>query len=122
MTMQGTSSPPPVAAAGPPRAVHEIEAGLQQSLEAVDRGLQRFLRSIEESGLREALPGYQNLQAVLIQQRLWTDSNGRAQLVPLFRSIAASCAELHRVFSSYAGVMQPLKELDKLTNPGQPTG
>ena len=97
------------------QSAYQIEKGLKQSLESVDTGLKKFLQSMKDSGMTEALQGYRAMQVVLVQQRLWAHSNGRTALAPLFRSIAQTAGELHRVFSGYAEAMRPLKELDRIT-------
>ncbi|WP_428267627.1 hypothetical protein [Haliangium sp.] len=104
------------------RQVHDTERGLEQSLAAAQDGLERFLASIRSSGMAEAAANYRDLQAVLIQQRLWAERHGATRLGPRFRAIAAICKELYEVFATYAGVMQPLKELDKLTAMGEAAG
>jgi hypothetical protein len=67
--------------------------------------------------MHEAAHAYRGMQMVLVQQRLWADAHHRAELLPLFRSIAETAGELHRIFASFADVMRPLKELDKLGAP-----
>jgi hypothetical protein len=96
------------------KSTYEIEKGLRDSLESVDNGLKQFLLSLKESKMVEGLQGYRGMQLVLVQQRLWAHNHSRVQLLPQFRSIAKTAAELHRIFSSYAEVMRPLKELDRI--------
>jgi hypothetical protein len=98
------------------KSAYVIERGLKQSLESVDNGLKRFLLSLQQARMTEGIQGYRSLGMVLIQQRLWAHSHARTQLVPLFRSIAKTAGELHRIFSAYAEVMKPLKDLDRLTS------
>lgn len=117
-TASRRGAPPPLPAPAPVKgrqSAYQIERGLKQSLESVDAGLRSFLQSTKASGMAEALQGYRMMQVVLVQQRLWARSNGRTALAPLFRSIAQTAGELHRIFSGYAEAMQPLKELDKIT-------
>ncbi|HEU4403868.1 MAG TPA: hypothetical protein VFS43_01035 [Polyangiaceae bacterium] len=103
------------AGAGPARpSNYQIEKGLKHSLESTDAGLKQFLESMRASGMASAPQAYRAMQMVLIQQRLWADAHHRAQLQPLFRSIAQTAGELHRIFAGFADVMKPLKELDKL--------
>jgi hypothetical protein len=113
---RGAAPSPP--APTPPKgrqSAYQIEKGLKESLESVDKGLKQFLNSLQESRMTEALQGYRMMQRVLIQQRLWAHTNSRSALVPLFRSIAHTAGELHRIFSGYTEAMRPLKELDKIT-------
>jgi hypothetical protein len=93
----------------------EIAKGLKTSLENADRGLSMFLASLDGSGLPDALKGYRQLQMVLIQQRLWAHNHSRAELVPLFQSIAGTAARIHAILSPYAELMRPLKDLDSMT-------
>lgn len=97
------------------KSAYVVEKGLKQSLEATNTGLKQFLQSMQKSGMIEAIHGYRALQMVLVQQRLWAHNNNRSQLQPLFRSIAKTAGELHRIFSSYAEAMRPLRDLDKIT-------
>ena len=89
--------------------------GLRDSLAATEEGLRRFLGMLQQSGLAEAVHGYRAMQMVLVQQGLWTHANGRSELIPLFQSLARTAEELHHIFAGFAGVMLPLKEIDKLT-------
>ncbi|MFT3776129.1 MAG: hypothetical protein QM820_63105 [Minicystis sp.] len=98
------------------KSAYVIEKGLKQSLESTDKGLKQFLASMQKSGMVEGIAGYRALQTVLVQQRLWAHGHGRSQLQPLFRSIAKTAGELHRIFSGYADAMRALKDLDKITN------
>jgi hypothetical protein len=93
---------------------YEIEKGLRKSLESTDEGLKKFLASVRQSGLAGAHTGYRALQVVLVQQRLWARSHHRESLTPLFRSIAKTAGELHDIFASFADVMRPLRDLDKI--------
>jgi hypothetical protein len=92
-----------------------VAQGLRDSLTSTDEGLRRFLEMLRGSGLAEAVHGYRAMQMVLVQQRLWAHSNDRAELLPLFQSLARTADELHRIFAGFAAVMLPLKEIDKLT-------
>jgi len=93
---------------------YEIEKNLRASLQSTDEGLKQFLTSLRQARMHEAAQSYRAMQMVLVQQRLWADSHHRTELEPLFRSIAKTSDELHKIFSSFAEVMKPLKELDKL--------
>jgi hypothetical protein len=93
----------------------EIARTLKSSLENAGRGLSVFLASLDGSGLADALKGYRQLQIVLIQQRLWAHNHSRAELVPLFQSIAATADRIYAILSPYAELMKPLKDLDSIT-------
>lgn len=97
-----------------PLSNYEIEKNLKESLKSTDDGLKKFLESLKQAGMADAAQGYRAMSMVLIQQRLWADEHHRDALVPLFRSIAQTASDLHRIFGSFADVMKPLKEIDKL--------
>lgn len=94
--------------------LQEIEENLRQSLASTDEGLKKFLASLQQAKLPEAVQGYRAMQMVLIQQRLWAEQHGGDHLAPAFRSIAETAGEIHRIFALFADVMRPLKELDGL--------
>ena len=93
----------------------QIAKKLAQSLESTSRGLAAFVDSLEM--LREALKPYQQMQIVLMQQRLWAKRHGCDDLNPLWKEIAASSRELHTVFSGFAGVMDALRSIESLEAP-----
>ena len=92
-----------------------VGKNLKQSLESTQGGLGRFLTSLVASGMGEAIEGYQQLKAVLIQQRLWAHTHSRTELASLFQSIAKTAGEIHSIIAPYAEVMKQLSDLDKLT-------
>lgn len=92
-----------------------VGKNLKQSLESTQGGLGRFLASLVASGMREAIEGYQQLKAVLIQQHLWAHTHSRTELASLFQSIAKTAGEIHTILAPYAEVMKQLSDLDKLT-------
>ena len=92
----------------------EIETNLKESLESTDEGLKKFLASLRQAGMPEAVQAYRAMQMVLVQQRLWTHQHRHDQLLPSFRSIARTTGEIHKIFASFADVMKPLKEIDKI--------
>lgn len=96
----------------------QIAEKLAESLESTSRGLAVFSRSAEP--FREALKPYQQMQIVLMQQRLWSKRHKRDDLDPLWRKIAASSRELHSVFSGFAGVMDVLRFIDTVEEPAGP--
>jgi hypothetical protein len=100
-----------------PPTSQEVEKNLAESLASTDEGLKAFLASLRQARMPEAVQAYRAMQMVLVQQRLWANEHRREQLLPRFRAIAQTAAEIHRIFSSFADVMKPLKELDKLRAP-----
>jgi hypothetical protein len=94
--------------------IDSIVVGLKQSLESTIQGLTAFLESLKKSGMPNAVNGYRQLQAVLIQQRLWAQNNSRRELDPFFQSIAQISADIDSILAPYVSVMCQLKDLDKL--------
>ncbi len=93
----------------------EIAHSLRTSLESTNDGLTKFLVSLRQAGLPDAVKGYRQLQMVLMQQRLWAQNHKRQELDSLFQSIARNAAELHAVFAAFAGIMEPLIDLPNLS-------
>ena len=83
----------------PPDEINELATALKQTLDNAERGLRSFLASLQNSGLPEATGGYRQLQALLLQQRLWTISQQRAELNGNFTRIAQLAGELHKIFT-----------------------
>jgi hypothetical protein len=90
-----------------------VTEGLRQSLEATRQGLQRFVDSLHASGMAGAAQGYRQLRTVLVQQRLWAESQGRTELAPLFRAIAEVAAAARAILAPYTDVMAGLEDLDR---------
>jgi len=88
---------------------------LAQSLESTSLGLEAFVKSVQT--FKEALHPYQQMQMVLVQQRLWSRQHARKDLDPLWQRIAASSRELHVVFSGFAGMMDLLRSIHTLEQP-----
>ena len=98
-------------------ALDDMEKNVETSLASVNQGLNSFLHSIRQSGLPEAVRGYQAMATVVVQQRLWADVNRRDKLLPAFKSIADTSKEIHDVFSGFAEAMKLLRELDQIRAP-----
>lgn len=100
-----------------PPTNQEIEQNLKESLHSTGEGLKNFLDSMQAAKMPEAVHAYRAMQIVLVQQRLWAEQYCGGRLLQQFQSIAQSAGELHRIFASFAEVMRPLKEIDKLSSP-----
>ena len=98
----------------PPDEINELATALTQTLDNAERGLRSFLASLQKSGLPEATSGYRQLQALLLQQRLWAINQQRAELNENFTRIAQLAGELHKIFHAYTEILKPLVELDNL--------
>jgi hypothetical protein len=90
----------------------DISRKLAQSLESTRRGLVAFSNSV--STLQDALTPYQQMQVVLMQQRLWARTHSRDELNPLWEKIAESSEALYRVFAGFARVMNDLRSIDRV--------
>jgi hypothetical protein len=87
---------------------------LKKSLESTCAGLSALLESLERSGFRGALSPYQQLQLVLVQQRLWSKQHRRDELDPLWQKISEMSGRIHAILASFASVMEKLKSLDRV--------
>ncbi len=101
----------------PEMSEQQIAEQLAQSLESTSRGLAAFSRSAKP--FRDALKPYQQMQIVLMQQRLWAKRHKRDDLDPLWRKIASSAEELYGVFSGFASVMSALRSIDTVAEPSE---
>ena len=89
---------------------------LKRSLESTNDGFTKFIASLRQSGLPDAVKGYRQLQVVLMQQRLWAQNHKRQELDSLFQNIARNAEELHAIFAAFADIMEPLKDLPNITD------
>lgn len=60
------------------------------------------------------LSGYQRMQRLLVQQRLWAREHGSAEVSAQFEAVSRAAAKLQRVFEGYCKVMELLAALDEL--------
>lgn len=90
---------------------------LEKSLESTCRGLKVFLESLERAEMRKAQRAYQELQFVVLQQRLWSRAYHRRELEPLWRRLSEIAGTIHEIFAGFAAVMEPLKHLDSVAMP-----
>jgi hypothetical protein len=95
---------------GQPKAEPDLAASLGSTL----RGLQTLLRSLEGSGFADSIGPYREMQVVLLQQRLWSRSNGRADLDPTWAEIAETARSIDEILSGFAAVMAELGQLDRV--------
>lgn len=106
---QPSPSPRP-SANGQPKAEPDLAASLASTL----GGLQTLLRSLEGSGFADSIGPYREMQVVLLQQRLWSRSNGRADLDPTWDEIAETARAIEEILGGFAGVMSELAHLDRI--------
>jgi Fic family protein len=99
----------------------DIAKVLKGSLESTCKGLAVFADSLKTSGFEEAIPKYRQLEAVLVQQRLWCKNRKRAELDPFWQEIARKAEQIHKVMSPLAEVMKNLKSVDSLTQKEEKT-
>lgn len=111
--------PPELAAAAVGPSPNGGEAdGLERSLESTSRGLASLLESLRASGLEAAARPYNDMQLVLLQQRLWSRNNGRDDLDPYFAAIAANARAIHRILGEFDAAIERLAEVDRLEASG----
>lgn len=109
--MQRRRSPEPRPSAnGQPPA----EPDLAASLQSTRRGLETLLRSLETSGFADSIGPYREMQVVLLQQRLWSRSQERAELDPEWEEIARTARAIEEILSGFASVMGELGQLDRI--------
>jgi hypothetical protein len=96
------------------RQERETARSLEKSLRATQQGLATLLRSLEGSGFAEALPSYQEMQWVLLQQRLWSRSYRRDELNPLWRKIGETAAAIRAILAPFGAVMDALKDIHRI--------
>lgn len=92
----------------------ETARQLNESLAETERGLRTFLQSLERAGMRDALDGYRQLQAVLIQQRMWARTQNRFEMDTRFRALGGVCADIHDLLGGYVEIMGRLQHLADL--------
>jgi hypothetical protein len=87
---------------------------LEKSLKSTHQGLAAFLQSLERSGFTEAVSAYQQMQIVLIQQRLWSRGYRRDELNPLWRKIAETAGAICDILAPFSAIMETLKDIDRI--------
>lgn len=103
-------------ARGTAREERDTARSLRHSLESTQQGLSTLLSSLDASGLREAATSYERLYLVLTQQRLWTQSHRRTELLPLWRGIARTARDIHEILAGFDRVMDRLKDIYRVTS------
>jgi hypothetical protein len=98
-----------------PEVVAALAKRMETSLEGASRALSAFAENLERSGFAAAAPQYRELQAVLLQQRLWSARHARTELEPRWRDVADRAARVHALLAPLAGVMSALATLPTLT-------
>lgn len=96
------------------REVQTTARSLEKSLKSTLKGLETLLESLERSGFRDAVSPYQQMQLVLLQQRLWTQDNRRFELRSLWRKIAATAREIYDILAPFSAIMAEIKDLDRI--------
>lgn len=87
---------------------------LASSLESTQKGLAALLVSLKGAGFHRAVQPYQQLEQVLIQQRLWSRSHRRDELNPLWRQLAETVRAIDAILGPFAAIMSRLKSLDRI--------
>jgi hypothetical protein len=91
---------------------------VDRSLAATNEALEALLASLRRSGLEAAAQPYDRMQQVLVQQRLWSRSNGRTDLDPQFAAIAANARAIQRILGAFSTAIEHLTEIDRIEPSG----
>lgn len=89
---------------------------LEKSLKSTADGLALMAQSLERGGFRQAVAPYQQMQHILLQQRLWSVDYRRRELEPRWKAIAEQAAAIHAILAPFSAVMGALKDLDRITS------
>ncbi|GAB4574502.1 MAG: hypothetical protein Kow0077_21390 [Anaerolineae bacterium] len=101
------------------KEIRETSRALEASLKSTARGLDLLLQSLERGGFKAAVAPYQQLQQVLLQQRLWSVDYGREVLNPLWKEISRKAAAIHAILAPFSAAMAEIKELERITAVGE---
>lgn len=91
-----------------------IAQTMKRSLESTARALKTFSESLERSGFKKSIPAYQQMQQVLIQQRLWADRQSREELRNSWEDIAHHSDEIYHMIEPFVQIMGELRNIDKI--------
>ena len=94
----------------------DIARTLKVSLESTVKGLSSFVRSLEQSGMNEAIPAYQRLYLLLAQQKLWSERVGRKDLELLWRQFSDEAGKIYGIMSPLAEVMKSIASVYELNS------
>ena len=90
------------------------------SLASANEALAALLASLRRSGFEDAAEPYDRMQHVLVQQRLWSRNQGRADLDPQFAEIAESARAIQRVLAGFSAAIEHLTHIDRIEPSGRP--
>ena len=96
------------------KEVRQTARSLEKSLDSAHKGLVMLLKSLQQSGFGEAASSYQQMQLVLIQQRLWAKSQKRNELIFRWQRIAETAAQIHAIMAPLTDVMARLRGIDRI--------
>ena len=88
---------------------------LEKSLRSTIDGLSLLANSLEASGIGKATPGYAQLQAVLVQQRLWSRNHEQSHLDPLWRKIGEQANRIYGLLNPLTQIMVQLRAIETIT-------
>lgn len=95
--------------------VEQTAQVLEKSLKSTIDGLSLLARSLEASGIEKATPGYAQLQAVLVQQRLWSRNHKQSHLDTLWRKIGEQANRIHGLLNPLTQIMVQLRSIETIT-------
>lgn len=101
-----------------------MAANLKASLESTLSGLTEFSLSLQRLNLDKAIPSYQQLLAVLIQQKIWSENHQRKELEPLWKLVAQEAGKIYHIVEPFTRVMEKLRAIDsiRVKHPSENTG
>lgn len=94
----------------------KIAQALKNSLESTIGGFSMFIRSLEASKIEKSIPHYRQLQAVLLQQRLWALNHRRKELDALWQRIEEAANRIYALINPLAQIMLQLKRFLTVCN------
>lgn len=87
---------------------------LEASLKTAANALNLFAASLRTGGFVRAGPQYEQLHAVLAEQRLWAMSHKRAELDPLWAEVAKNARDMHDILAPILRAMEGLRDIDRI--------
>ncbi|HVM46013.1 MAG TPA: hypothetical protein VM582_08775, partial [Candidatus Thermoplasmatota archaeon] len=86
----------------------------EKSLQTAIQALDLFTASLRTGGFVRAGPQYEQLHAVLAEQRMWALTHKRAELDPLWRKVAQNAREMHDILAPLLRAMEGMRDLDRM--------
>jgi hypothetical protein len=104
------------------KEVRRTARSLAKSLDSVHKGLTALLHSLERGGFKQAASSYNEMQLVLIQQRLWSEAHRRTELDARWQRVATVSAGIYDILAPFAAAMEELRTIDRIRPAEDPPG